>query len=254
MKLFFREQGSGQPLIILHGLLGSSDNWLTQAKLLAPHAHVYYLDQRNHGLSPKSDEHSYALMTEDLLEFMDDQSLQSAVVMGHSMGGKVAMNLALQNPGRVSKLIVVDIAPKAYPISHDHIMEGLMAIPVASLQSRNQADDILSRYVPEPDVRQFLLKNLSRNPHGGFTWKANVAVLNATLPQIVDNIPAAGNYSGPTLFIRGQRSDYVTEADKPAIHRHFPNATLVTLETGHWVQAENPQAFVDAVIPFLNGH
>src|SRR5262245_53608856 len=135
MKLFFREQGAGQPIVILHGLLGSSDNWLTQAKLLAPSYKVYYLDQRNHGQSPHSAEHNYDVMMEDLKEFIHDQKLSDPVIIGHSMGGKTAMNLALKFPEMLNVLIVVDSAPKAYPIHHDHIMEGLMAIPIQTIKS-----------------------------------------------------------------------------------------------------------------------
>jgi pimeloyl-ACP methyl ester carboxylesterase len=252
MKLFFREQGAGDPIIILHGLLGSSDNWLTQAKLLAPDYRVFFLDQRNHGQSPQSPEHSYRVMMEDLLEFIKDQNLNNPVIIGHSMGGKTAMNLALKYPERLKALIVVDIAPRAYALHHDHIMEGLMAIPVATLTSRNEADRILAGYVPEPDVRQFLLKNLARKAEGGFTWKANVAVLNQTLPQIVDNIELHSTFDKPTLFIRGRKSDYVQDADWPQIQKHFPQAKLVTMETGHWIQAEKPQEFVDEVKKFLH--
>src|SRR5688572_16040903 len=158
MKLFFRELGSGQPFIVLHGLMGSADNWLTQAKMLASDYQVYTVDQRNHGLSPHSDEFDYKVLANDIKDFINEHSLQKPIVLGHSMGGKAAMNFAISNPTMLDRLIVVDIAPKAYPIHHDSIVEGLKAIPIDSLQTRNEADEVLAKYVPEVDVRQFLQK------------------------------------------------------------------------------------------------
>ncbi|HEY3429551.1 MAG TPA: alpha/beta fold hydrolase, partial [Cyclobacteriaceae bacterium] len=166
MKLFFRELGQGQPFIILHGLMGSSDNWLTQAKMLSDEYKLYLVDQRNHGQSPHSDQFDYQVLANDLKDFIVDNGIQKPIVLGHSMGGKAAMNFAIANPDLLDRLIIVDIAPKAYPIHHDNIVEGLKAISINTLQTRNEADEILSRHVPEPDVRQFLLKNLSRKPEG----------------------------------------------------------------------------------------
>lgn len=251
MKLFFRELGHGQPFIILHGLMGSSDNWLTQAKMLAGQYHIYMVDQRNHGLSPQSDEFDYRVLANDLKEFIQEHKLERPIVLGHSMGGKAAMNFAISNPEMLDRLIIVDIAPKAYPVHHDSIVEGLKAIPINSLQSRNEADKILSEYVPESDVRQFLLKNLLRKPEGGFTWKINLLVIDKNLEQISADIQFPGTYQGHTLFVRGVHSHYVKDEDRQRIKSLFPNSTLVTMDTGHWVQAEKPQEFVEVVRNFL---
>src|SRR6478736_6863187 len=183
MKLFFRESGQGQPLIILHGLFGSSDNWYSHAKTFAPFFKVYLVDQRNHGQSPHSDEFNYKALTLDLEEFIKEHAIQNPIILGHSMGGKTAMNFAIKNPDKLDKLVVVDIVPKYYPVHHDQILEGLEAIDLKAVQSRNVADKILSNYVPEPDVRQFLLKNLSRNENG-FEWKINIAGIDKNIEQI----------------------------------------------------------------------
>lgn len=251
MKLFFRELGTGQPFIILHGLMGSADNWLTQAKMLASDYKVYTVDQRNHGLSPHSDDFDYKVMANDIKDFINEHSLKKPIILGHSMGGKAAMNFAISNPTMLDRLIVVDIAPKAYPIHHDSIVEGLKAIPIDTLQTRNEADEILSKYVPEVDVRQFLLKNLSRKPSGGFSWKINLPVIDKNLELISADIQFPGTYNGPSLFVRGGKSRYVKDEDRSRIKELFPNSSLVTMDTGHWVQAEKPQEFVEVVKNFL---
>jgi pimeloyl-ACP methyl ester carboxylesterase len=251
MKLFFRELGQGQPFIILHGLMGSSDNWLTQAKMLSDNYHLYLVDQRNHGRSPQTDSFDYNVLATDLKDFIKDHRIERPIVLGHSMGGKAAMNFAIANPDMLDRLIVVDIAPKAYPVHHDSIVEGLKAIPIDTLKTRNEADEILSQYVPEVDVRQFLLKNISRKPEGGFAWKINLTAIDENLELISADIQVPGTYNGSTLFVRGAKSHYVKDEDRPRIKELFPNSTLVTMETGHWVQAEKPQEFVEIVLNFL---
>jgi esterase len=252
MELFYREYGQGDPLIILHGLFGSADNWMTQARMLGEHFHVYTVDQRNHGLSPHSPDQDYLAMTEDLNDFLAQRGLQKAIILGHSMGGKTAMNFALKYPTKVSKLIVVDIMPKAYPVHHDKILEGLKAMPLKELTSRNQADEVLSKYVDEPDVRQFLLKNLSRAQEGGFVWKINLAAIDQNIEEMTAGLVVSGQYTGSTLFIIGERSNYYAFGDEKLIQKYFPNYKLVEMETGHWVQAEKPKEFVDVVQNFLN--
>lgn len=251
MELFFKAIGQGKPLIILHGLMGSSDNWLTQSKLLADQYQVFMVDQRNHGRSAHNQAFDYKTLTEDLKNFIDNHSIVNPVIMGHSMGGKTAMNFAVRYPELLDRLVVVDIAPKAYPVHHDSIIEGLNAIPIETLQSRDEADKILSLYVPEMDVRQFLLKNLSRKPEGGFTWKINLPVIDNNLEKISEGMQYKGTYNGSTLFIRGSKSNYVKDEDRQTIKLLFPNSTLVTMDTGHWVQAEKPQEFVEVVKNFL---
>lgn len=256
MKLFFREykpaRDTGkQPIVILHGLFGSSDNWLTQAKLLVEEYKVYTVDLRNHGQSPHSDTFDYPSMVNDLVEFFEDHGIREPVVIGHSMGGKVAMNLAIAHPGKVSKLIVVDIAPRRYNLEHYTIAEGLKALPIGSLTSRNEADEKLSHYVPEPDVRQFLLKNLQRKAEGGFSWKINLPVISSKLDNVGVELQYPGTFNKPTLFIRGRLSNYVRDADRDKIKELFPSSELVTMETGHWVQAEKPKEFVEIVKQWL---
>lgn len=252
MKLFFREYGQGQPLIILHGLFGSSDNWLTQAKLFSSSYKVYTLDQRNHGLSPHHPTFDYPSMVTDLLEFLDDHHIDHPILIGHSMGGKTAMNFALTHGEKVDKLIVVDISPRAYDLEHYTIAEGLKAIPINAITSRNEADDVLSHHVPEKDVRQFLLKNLQRKPEGGFSWKINLGVISDNLSNIGLGVQTGRVFDKPTLFVRGARSKYVQDADWERITNIFPNAKLETLDTGHWVQAEKPQEFVNVTTQWLN--
>ncbi|MDH4089914.1 MAG: alpha/beta fold hydrolase [Cyclobacteriaceae bacterium] len=252
MKLFFREYGQGQPLIILHGLFGSSDNWLTQAKLFSTTFKVYTVDQRNHGLSPHSEVFDYMSMVDDLCEFFDDHKIFDAFILGHSMGGKTAMNFAISNPTKVKKLVVVDISPRAYDLEHYSIVEGLKAIPINTITSRNEADSILSKYIEEIDTRQFLLKNLQRKSDGRFVWKINLAVISEKLNNIGLDLQVDGNFEKPALFIRGARSNYITDTDWNRITRVFPLAQLETMETGHWVQAEKPQEFADITTRWLN--
>ena len=258
MKLFHRSSGQGTPLIILHGLFGSSDNWYSLAKVFAEHFTVYLVDQRNHGQSPHSDEMNYTLLAEDLKDFIAEHSIQQPVIMGHSMGGKTAMNFAVKYPNQLSKLIVVDIVPKFYPVHHDSILDGLKAIPLATLSSRNESDTILSKYVPEPDVRQFLLKNLSRLPAnqeglpaGGFEWKINVDAIDRNIEKMGEGMIYSGKYDGPSLFIKGKKSNYYDQGDEALIKTIFPNAEFAVLDTGHWVQAEKPEEFSKLVLSYL---
>lgn len=252
MKLFYRKSGQGKPLIILHGLFGSSDNWFSLAKVFAEKFTVYLVDQRNHGQSPHTDEFNYQLLTEDLATFIKEHDIEKPHIIGHSMGGKTAMNFAVKYPDQLDKLIIVDIAPKSYPVHHDHILDGLHDIDLNTLTSRTEADQLLSRQVPEPDVRQFLLKNLARNSEGKFEWRVNIHAIDEHIEEIGAGMQYEGQFTGPTLFIKGVRSNYYAPGDEENILKIFPAATFVTLNTGHWVQAEDPKAFAEAVFAFLN--
>lgn len=254
MKLFYRELGQGQPIVILHGVFGSSDNWLTQARMFSSQYRVLSLDLRNHGQSPHDSAFDYQSMVSDLEEFMDDLGLENSIVIGHSMGGKVAMNFAVAHPDKLDKLIIVDISPRPYNLEHYVIIDGLKSVAIDKITSRNEADDALSKFVPEADVRQFLLKNLQRKPEGGFTWKINLPVIDKNLSKIGFDLQHEGKFEKPTLFIRGGRSKYVNDEDMLRIKEVFPLAELATLDTGHWVQAEKPQEFVDTVQQWLNSH
>jgi esterase len=251
MKLFYRELGQGQPIIIMHGIFGSSDNWLTQSKILAEKYRVISLDLRNHGQSPHDETFDYSSMANDLLLFIKDHKLENPIIIGHSMGGKVAMNFAVAHPEMLERLVVVDISPRPYNLEHYVIIDGLKSVPIKTISSRNEADAALVPFVPESDVRQFLLKNLQRKPEGGFTWKINLPVIDKNLSNIGVDLQFPGTFDKPTLFIRGGRSKYVRDEDMTRIKEIFPKAILETLDTGHWVQAEKPKEFVDLLLKWL---
>jgi esterase len=255
VKLFFREYGNGQPIVILHGLFGSSDNWLTQAKLLSGAGYkVFTVDLRNHGQSPHDDEFDYRAMVKDLESLFDQLNLNNATLIGHSMGGKAAMNFSLAHPEKIARLIVVDIAPRYYDLEHYLIADGLAAVPISTVSSRNEADDVLETFVSDAGTRQFLLKNLQRKPEGGFSWKINLPVIREKLKNIGEDLVFEGTFDKPVLFIRGANSSYVLDADFRRIQEIFPLAKLETLDTGHWVQAEKPKEFVQVVTSWLDAH
>lgn len=252
MKLHYRELGQGAPLLILHGLFGLSDNWQTLAKYLSQQYHVYLLDLRNHGRSPHSEEFNYDNMIADLLEFTTDQQLQTPVIMGHSMGGKVAMNFALKYPEQVSKLIVVDIAPRPYPVHHQEIINGLNAVDISAIKSRSEADAALAPYIPEEEVRLFLLKNLYRKEDNSFGWRMNLATIERNIEEVGRETTSAVPFPKPTLFIKGGRSRYIQDKDGPSIKQLFPQAEIATIEeAGHWVHAEAPEKFYQLVVNFI---
>jgi esterase len=251
MTLFFQEYGTGHPLIILHGLLGSLDNWHTLSTAFGKRFRVIAVDQRNHGRSPHSDEMTYKAMAADLVELLDRLALPSAFVLGHSMGGKTAMQLALDSPDRVDKLIVVDIAPRAYPHLHDVIFEALSYVDLSQMQSRQHVDNALAARIPDTAVRQFLLKNLARTDSGGFRWKVNVPVLQNSYGEIAREIDSAKPFTKPALFVQSSRSSYVRESDSADIHRIFPKATIESVDAGHWIHAEAPERFSELVLNFL---
>ncbi len=251
MNLFYRQSGDGEPLIILHGLFGSSDNWYTLAKVFAQKFNVFVVDQRNHGQSPHSPELDYRLLTEDLKDFITEHAIQKPVIIGHSMGGKTAMNFAVKYPQFLNQLVVVDIVPKHYPVHHDAIIDGLKAIPLDTVGSRNEADRILSSYVPQPDVRQFLLKNLARKSEGGFEWKINLEAIDNNIEAMGEGMIYSGKYDGPSFFIKGKKSNYYAEGDESLIRSIFTKAEFATMDTGHWVQAEKPEEFANLVLSHL---
>lgn len=251
MKLFFRKSGQGNPLIILHGLFGSSDNWFTLAKTFAQHYTVYLVDQRNHGQSPHSDEMNYGVLAEDIHDFVTQEKIEKPSIIGHSMGGKAAMNYAVKYPQGVDKLIVVDIVPKQYPVHHDAILDGLHDIPLDSIGSRGEADKRLAAFVPEVEVRQFLLKNLARNAEGKFEWRINLPAIDSNIEALGASMIYSGKHDGPCLFIRGEKSNYYAAGDEALILNIFPRAEFITMNTGHWVQAENPEKFARVALTYL---
>lgn len=254
MKLFFRKTGEGKPILILHGVFGSSDNWFSISKMIAEKGYaVYALDARNHGQSPRSEDFSYELMADDLNEFIEYNQLEKPIIIGHSMGGKTVMHFAMKYPNKYSKLIVVDIAPKFYPSHHGHIIQGLNSIDLSSLTNRNEADVQLSKYVTNAGEKQFLLKNLYRTEDGKFDWRINLPVLSKEIYQIGGDFTDAKEVTAPILFLRGSESGYIYDEDIPVIRDIFPNAIVQTIEgAGHWVQAEKPAEFVAAVLDFVS--
>lgn len=252
MELFYKKYGAGQPLIVLHGLMGMLDNWATPTKTLSEYFEVYLVDQRNHGHSPHSDEFNYQVMAGDLLEFIERHELEGAHILGHSMGGKTAMKFAQNHPSLLDKLIVADISPRAYEVHHQKILEGLYAVDLNKVERRNEADEILQQYIPEFGVRQFLLKNLYWPEKGRLDWRFNLDVINRTIEDIGEEINDA-MYEGETLFIRGENSDYITEKDHDMIDVYFPNSSIETVKgAGHWVHAEKPKEFLNLVLGFLS--
>jgi esterase len=265
MKLFFRQTGTtghsaNQPLIILHGLFGSSDNWLTHSKFFAGQGfRVFAIDQRNHGQSPHHNDMDYDSLAADLYEFLLDHALTNVVLLGHSMGGKTVMQYAMNYPSdtsavKIDKLIVVDIAPRAYPVHHAEIIRGLNALDLSRFRSRQEADAAFAEFEPIPAVRQFLLKNLYR-PTGetGFAWRLNVPVITREIETVGENLRNVHPIDLPTLFVRGAESDYITDDDLPEISRLFPQSQVETIaDAGHWVQAQQPVAFGEAVMGFLS--
>ena len=244
---------TGFPLLVLHGFLGASGNWQTIARtIFAEHYRVFLLDARNHGRSPHSDAFSYTEMAADVEDFLNAQRIDEAFLLGHSMGGKTAMKVALTRPARTKALIVVDMAPRAYPPHHDTILDALNAVDPATFASRQEADAALSDRLPDWGVRQFLLKNLVAHPAGGYRWGMNLPVLTTRYEEITRAVEAGTPYPGPALFVRGERSSYVRDEDVPEIERLFPRAHIVTIpDAGHWVHADAPKALADAVLSFL---
>jgi esterase len=261
LELNYKTFGQGDPVVILHGLFGTLDNWQTIARQLAETHTVFILDQRNHGRSPHADVHDYPTLAEDLRHFMETHWMyDGAHIIGHSMGGKTAMQFALTHPDMVKKLVVVDIAPKAYEGGHFEIFEALQAMDLDNISDRKEAETFLADHIQELDVRQFLLKNLTRKfpplggeGGGGFEFKMNLPVLWKHYPDILAAVEGEP-FEGESLFIRGGRSKHVVLPDDEAlIKKLFPNSAIKTVEgAGHWVHTEKPAELLGMVQGFLN--
>lgn len=257
MKLFSRKLGSEDAtnhVVILHGLFAASDNLLTLGKALSEEYRVHLLDLRNHGQSPQSPELNYIAMAKDVLDYMDDQSINQAALIGHSMGGKTAMQVALAFPERVAGLIVADIAPVQYTPGHEHILEGLQELAENPVSSRQAADEALSKWIEEWGVRQFLIKNLRRADNGSseLIWRFNLEAINANYLNILA-APYGDRYERSVLFISGARSDYILPEHKEQTQNLFPNAQLKIIpDTSHWLHAEKPEVFNAMCARFLH--
>lgn len=266
MKLFFQKIGEGKPLIILHGLYGYSDNWITIARKLSGKFQVYLVDQRNHGRSPHSAEHDYSVMANDLFELMMSENLRQAWILGHSMGGKTAMLFAAMYPDMVTGLIVVDIGPGGYAnidspssqvLTHLNIVSALQGIDLKKYSSRVDIERELARTIPSISIRQFLMKNVHRNTDNSFSWKLNVDAISKNLPLIMGKIhldKLKNNLypSFPILFIKGEFSDYINPEQQKLIKQYFSHAQLEEISgAGHWVHAEQPESFYNVISKFL---
>ena len=254
MKLFFREFGTGQPAIILHGLFGQSDNWVTVGRRIADQFHVYIPDQRNHGQSPHTHIHSFPAMADDLAEFIEEHEIEDPELIGHSMGGKVAMTYALENPGKVKKLVVIDISPRKYPerIIHTQVISQMIGIDLEKVTSRGEVEKMLHARISDPRIRMFIMKNLYYKLHGKLAWRLNIEAINQSMDLLFDGVRSENQFGGPALFIRGGKSDYVPDADIPLIKSLFPGAIIKTINGAtHWVHADAPEELCVLLSGFL---
>ncbi len=256
MQLFFREFGSGRPFVILHGLLGISDNWVTIGRKLGEEYRVLIPDLRNHGQSPHSPVFDFPALEDDLLEFIETHELQQVILMGHSLGGKTAMLFALHQPQRVSALIVADISPRRYPhnTEHESLIRAMMEVDMASAATRSDVERSLARSVKSRRILQFLMKNAYWTARGRLAWRLNLRALGDNLRSVFEGVDVPGVYEGPSLFIRGGLSPYVPDADIPLIQKKFPAAVIRTVSgAAHWVHADSPGEFYAILREFLAG-
>ncbi len=255
MQLFYRKFGEGKPLIILHGLFGISDNWVSFGKKIAELGYeVYIPDQRNHGQSPHSGAFNYLALVDDLFELVDELGLEDAVILGHSMGGKVAMRFALENPTFLSRLIVVDISLRAYQARphHKNIINAMKKVDFNLVTNRLEVEDILRNYIQSNNIRLFVMKNLHRKGQLQFEWRLNLDAICNNLDEMFDGIEVKRPFEKPSLFIRGGASDYIIDEDIEPINQAFPNNTMHTINgASHWVHAEAPELFYNYVSEFL---
>ena len=264
VTLKFRKSGHGYPFVILHGLYGASDNWLSIARKLEERFTVYVPDLRNHGHSPHTTSHSYEEMVDDLHLFFVDHHIEKAIVLGHSMGGKVAMMFAAEYPELVKSLLIADIAPKSYNLlerpyktvlQHELILGLMEELNLVAVSSRKEIDHFLSEKLNDSTLRQFLIKNIHRNKADYFEWKINVPVLKQALLGITTGVSSAWFddrrpiLGYPVTFIRGLNSDYISDEDIPMIKRIYPEAKIIDIpNAGHWLHAEQPEKFIEAVL------
>ena len=251
--LYSRIEGQGKPLLIIHGFLGMSDNWKSFGSLYAAEGfQVHMIDLRNHGKSFHSVDFSYDIMAQDILEYCQEHNLKKVSIIGHSMGGKVAMLFATSYQERVDKLIVADIGPKYYAPHHQEILAGLNAVDFSEKPDRAMVEETLYPYIPDFGTRQFLMKNLYWKEPGQLAYRFNLPVFNAKIEVIGTALPASAYFENLTLFIRGGNSNYILDADLPEIKKHFPNFELATIpNVGHWLHAENPKLFFEETAKFL---
>ena len=253
MLLHSRIEGEGKPMVIIHGFLGMSDNWKTLGTQFANEGYqVHALDLRNHGKSFHTDDFSYDVMAADVIQYCVHHQLKDIVIVGHSMGGKVAMLLATTNPELVSKLIVADIGPKYYAPHHQTILAALNAVDFSKKPSRAEVEEIVSGYIKDFGTRQFLLKNLYWETSEQLAFRFNLKVFNEKIETVGTALPFENTFSKDTLFLIGDKSDYILDSDFETIYHHFPSASIKTIKNaGHWLHAENPKDFLSTVLDFI---
>lgn len=251
--LYSRIEGEGKPLLIIHGFLGMSDNWKSLGSLYAAEGfQTHMIDLRNHGKSFHSDIFSYDVMSNDILQYCREHNLNKVSIIGHSMGGKVAMLFATTYPEMVEKLIVADIGPKYYAPHHQAIFAGLNAVDFSKQPSRASVEETLLPFIPDFGTRQFLMKNLYWVTQGQLGFRFNLAVFNQTIDVIGTALPEKALFGSPTLFIRGENSNYILDTDVSGIKKYFPNFQLITIpKVGHWLHAEDPKLFFHETSLFL---
>lgn len=239
-------------LLIVHGLFGQLDNWNTLGKKYAENFTTHLIDLRNHGRSFHSDETSHQVMAEDLLRYLEHHNIVKANVMGHSLGGKVVMHLALNHPEKVEKLIVADMAPKSYPPHHQGIIKGLENVDFQKVETRSDVEPFMETYIPATSVRQFLLKNVYRREDGTYAFRFNLPALSRDYDELISSDLPKNEFTNPTLFLGGANSEYILTSDKPLIKSYFPNVQIdYVSNAGHWLHAENPTEFLAKTQDFL---
>jgi len=251
----YKVYGEGEPVIILHGLFGTLDNWQTFAKRLAEHYMVYVIDQRDHGKSSHTDEFNYQLLADDLATFMESQWIHEARLIGHSMGGKTVMQFAEDHTDMVEQMVVVDIAPVAYEPGHNTIFEALLAVNIDKVESRGEVEAVLGQYIADQGVRLFLMKNLKRKKEGGFEWKMNLPLLHREYPNIISNVAGDAEVDVDCLFVGGGKSKYIDKNASDTIAKKYSNSKLVMIpEAGHWIHAEQPDKLYQLVTEYFDGN
>lgn len=253
MELHYKKIGEGKPFIILHGLFGSGDNLQSFARILSTHGFaVYLVDLRNHGHSPHGDKHNYKLMSEDVASFIEQEQLKRPIVFGHSMGGKAAMQLAIDQPTLLSKLIVVDMAPYYYPVQHQKIIKALQSVDLNQLHTRGEVEKKLAAQIEDVVTRQFLLKNLYWKEDNQLAWRFNLPVIAHDIEEMGIAMESETPVLVPTLFVKGEQSGYIDPSKFESFKKNFPDATLVTVtNAGHWVHADNAEGLLKVVLEFV---
>ena len=262
MKLFYRKYGEGYPLIILHGLYGCSDNWVNIGKELSKSFQVFIPDIRNHGKSPHSNEHNYHIMTNDLLEFMNFHSIEKAVLIGHSMGGKIVMNFSVSYPERIKKMIILDVAPKTYTFDddvklneHKKVINALLNFDIGKFDNRKAIAIEFSKADIPINYKKFLLKNIYRDKSNNFLWKTNIKAINENLQQIMNGIENKQNSpnNSPCLFIKAENSNYILDSDNALIKNTFKNSQIITIKNAtHWLHIEYPKLIIQNILDFTS--